>query len=244
MVGERIDAETCDGPETGEDSGTSSLLCQVLYPLPRRNRRTGLYDWRGGVTRLSIVGEPYLHLVDVSHQLSLARGRCVVWMGADTVSPLSLCDLSRGVCGEDADSCGSTEQEGQGRAGGAAHRTPWTRLRPCDLRHRSGPDIWRIGCGHHTWRPRSAPGSIDALGGVLLGQIVRLAWGGNIGVVTTDPLSGSLLGHCLGDSRGGARCFKLLDPFFQCSYGLPEFRKPWNHGLGLHPDFMRHHGSP
>ena len=39
------------------------------------------------------------------------------------------------------------------------------------------------------------------------------------------------------------RCFKLLHPFFQSAYGLSEFRKPWNHGLRLHPNFMRHDGS-
>ena len=40
------------------------------------------------------------------------------------------------------------------------------------------------------------------------------------------------------------RCFKLLHSVFQCPYGLSEFRKSRNHGLGLHPDFMGHDGSP
>ena len=66
---------TMSGPISSFPAGTIGLVCMV-----------------GGVGSLglSTAGEPYLQLGDVSHQLNLTRGRCVVWVRAGTLSPLSL----------------------------------------------------------------------------------------------------------------------------------------------------------
>ena len=62
----------------------------------------------------------------------------------------------------------------------------------------------------------------------------------NAPIASALPLTPLFLAF-LGGLWGRVRGFKLLHPLFQCTYSLPEFRKPWNHGLGFYPDFMRHH---
>ena len=116
LVGERIDAETCDGFDDRRKlmSKPATMSGPISSSLPGRSDWFVMVGGMGSLAYQLLVNHIY-SWVDASYQHCLDRDWCGLWVGTGPLSPLSFCDLSRGVCGTDADGCGPTQPEDQGQ---------------------------------------------------------------------------------------------------------------------------------